>query len=39
MTYINMTPHAIVVTNGITYQPSSTIARVVSEYSPIDNGE
>lgn len=36
MEFINLTPHAIVVTDGETYQPTGTIARVTASFGPFD---
>ena len=36
MEFINLTPHAIVVTGGATHAPSGTIARVTASFGPFD---
>ena len=37
-TIINCTPHAIVITNGPTFEPSGTIARVASSFEQVTHG-
>lgn len=36
MNFINLTPHAIVLNDGTTFQPSGTIARVTASFSDFD---
>lgn len=38
MTFINCTPHAIVLNNGTVFQPSGVIPRVYDIYGDLENG-
>lgn len=38
-TFVNLTPHAIVLNDGTTFPPSGTVARVEQHYAPFGKNE